>query len=174
MHAPMPLDEFYRQTMAANGIVREPEPVEKVAEARGEDVEVAKLAKAVFDQTRLDDVKYASAKDRLDDSFKIARAYVDYMTSVKTASANLANNLLRVAAHAVEGYLAQNGISKLSAFDGIKIAAVCAEELIQKVAEPGSDFAMEMLAAREKGDDKDDDDKDGKKDDKKDDKDGKK
>lgn len=165
MNGPMTLDEFYCQTMEANGIVREPEPIEKVAEAQGVDVVVAKLAKAIYDQSRIDDVKYASAKDRLEDSFKVAKAYVAYMDETKTAATKLAGDLARVAAYAIEGYLAQHGISEITAADGVKVAAVCVEEAQQKIAEPGSDFVMKMIAARkgEKGEEKDDEKKDEKK-----------
>lgn len=147
MNAPMSFDDFYRQTMAANGLVIETEPVEKLAEARGVDPAIAKLAKAVFDQTRLDGIEYEHPKARLEDAFKVAEAYVSYMDEIKTSSTKLAADLMRVAAHAIEGYLAHNGVD-MATSDGIKIAAICVEDTINKVAAPGSDFVMRMAAAR--------------------------
>lgn len=157
MHAPMNLEDFYRKTMEANGIVRESESIDKIAEAKGVDAAMIKMAKAVYDQTLIDDVSYDTPQQRLSDAMKIAESYVNYMDSVKTASNVLATDLLRVASHAVEGYLSQRGISDLSAIDGVKIAAVCGEELIAKVAEPGSDFVMRMMEARAKSKGKKDD-----------------
>ena len=148
MYEPMSLTDFYHQALASNGITIESEPVEKIAEARGVDPVVAKIAKAVFDQSRIDNVEFDSQKTRCEDSFKIAEAYVRYMDDVKIASTKLAADLARVASFAIEGFLAQHGISDVTASDGIKIAAVCVEELEQKVAEPGSDFVMRMMAAR--------------------------
>jgi hypothetical protein len=148
--APQTLDEFYSVVLAENGIKIAEEQVEKIAAERGEDPVRAKIAKAIYDQTLVDCIEYASGAERKADAFKVAEAYIKHIEASKTAATKVASDILRVASFAVEGYLAQNGISALTALDGVKIAAAESDG-------KGSDFLMNML--REKGEGKKDEDK---------------
>jgi hypothetical protein len=140
--APRTLDEFYSAVMAENGIKLAEDQVEKVAAARGEDPVRAKIAKAIYDQTLVDCLDYASSAERKSDAFKMAEAYIKHIEESKTAATKVASDLLRIASFAVEGYLAQNGISALTALDGVKIAAAESDG-------KGSDFVMQMMRDKE-------------------------
>lgn len=149
MFEPMPLDEFYAATLKQNGFVPPKEDIEKVAEVRKVDVEVVKIARVIFDQLTLDKVPYEDEKAMLEDSFKLAGAYLKHVEEAKAATAKLATDLHRVARHAIEGYLAQHGV-KLDAQDGLKIAAIHGEEL--KAAEATAEPAKAAAATTESKD----------------------
>jgi hypothetical protein len=132
----MTLQEFYGETLKAAGYVPPADEIAKVAESRKIDLETVKMARSIYEQLQLDGVKYANEEARLDDSLKIAEAYVAHVKDNAAAAEKLAGDLHRVARHAVEGYLAQHGI-ELDADEGVKIAglqAVSFQELTQKQA----------------------------------------
>lgn len=140
--APRTLEEFYSTILEDNGIKLASQDVMKIAEARGEDPVKAKLAEAVYNQTLIDCLEYASRQERVADSVKMAEAYMKHIEDSKAAATKVASDLLRVATFAVEGYLAQNGISQLTAAEGVKIAM------------EGPDALMAMLRDKEKKEDK--------------------
>jgi len=137
MLAPLTLKEFYAGTLKAAGFTPPEDSTAKFAEAAKVDVETLKTAQAVFEQLQLDGVSYDTPKAMADDAMKIATAYLDHCKEAATEAEKLANDLLRVTKHAVEGYLAQGGID-LDALEGVKIAGLQAQsfqQLTQKQAD---------------------------------------
>lgn len=118
--------EFYEQTLKASGVTPPPDEIQKVAEAKGVPVEVAKLARAFFEQLQLDCVPYPNEVERGNDAMKMAQAYVEHVKEVNEGAVKVADGLLRFLLHQAEGYLSQNNI-ELSATEAVKIAGLQAE-----------------------------------------------
>jgi hypothetical protein len=130
--APLSLHEFYAETLKQANFEPPKEELEKVAAARNIPLETLKIARSIFEQLQLDGVPYESSSAMLEDSIKIATAYVNHVQDAKASADKLAGDLHRVARHAVEGYLSAQGI-ELDADEGVKIAGLQAQSF-QKLA----------------------------------------
>ncbi len=137
MFEPLSLKAFYTQTLKEAGFVPQPEQIEKFASDNKLDIETTKIAAMVFEQLQLDGVPYETSQDAFKDAIKIATEYVDHVKIASENAEKLAGDLHRIARHAVEGYLAQHGITDITADEGVKIAGLQAtgfQKLEQKQA----------------------------------------
>lgn len=122
--------EFYNASLEACKLRPEVEDLEKVASVAKLPQSTVKLAKLFFEQLQLDRIPYENGQQRADDAMKLAQSYVQHIEQARSESVKIANGLLRVLAHAAEGYLAQNNI-QLSSLEAVKIAGFQADSLLE-------------------------------------------
>lgn len=106
-HVLTPL-EFYRLTLEQSNVKIAESSIEKTAAAIGVSPEVALIAQRFYEQLGLDGVKYATAKDRFDDSVEMAKAFTEHKSAVETQAMSDVDGLLCKVAEAVKLAVAEN------------------------------------------------------------------
>lgn len=144
MFRPMTFEQYYYHAYRSNGYDVSPEPVEKVAAAQNVDPVLAKLAKAVFDQTRLDGIPYETPQQRLADAFKVAQAFVAHVEECKKTASTVAVGLVDHLLDAAKKYAEAHRLS-IEPAEALKLAAVTIEESEASVPYPGAEKLIELV-----------------------------
>ena len=120
--APVTLEEFYAETLKANGVTApNPADIEKLAAARGVSAELAKIAQSVYNQMLVDGVEHESPQSKLADAFTVAENYLKHNRTCAEFGAALAEELKIAAAAAVQAVLTKHQV-ELSTHDALKMA----------------------------------------------------
>lgn len=119
--APVTLDEFYAETMKANGVAIPTDvDIEKLAAARNVTPAVAKTAQAIYNQMLIDGVEHATAQDKLADALAVAQNFIAHNRKVAAFGASLAAELKTACAAAAQAVLTKHEI-ELSTYDAVKM-----------------------------------------------------
>lgn len=127
-------EEFYQATLANQGLLDDALSITKEAEVkiaalaqeRGLPVEVVKLAEAYYQQLDLDGLEYDDPATQREDALKIAEAYYEHLTEVRTAAVDLADAAAQKLAEAATAFIKERELD-LDVEDVLKMAQLQTE-----------------------------------------------